>query len=237
MSNELSLNESIIQIRVELQNTKIKKSGKNKFAGFDYYELADFLPNLNELMSKYKVNDLFTIENDKATLTLIKGDEKQTYSMPFVIFETPLTYKKDKNGNFMKDKNGDFIQVPSMQDIQYLGALNTYYKRYLYLNVFGITDGEVIDSMDNNEMSKKTTKTPTKKVNTTKTVEPITEPVEEKKETDFRTLLMMELKKQGININEYAKEHKLNAKTTQEEAKALLEELIYKNGEEANEDK
>lgn len=237
MSNELSLNESIIQIRVELQNTKIKKSGKNKFAGFDYYELADFLPKLNELMSKYKVNDLFTIENDKATLTLIKGDEKQTYSMPFVIFETPLTYKKDKNGNFMKDKNGDFIQVPSMQDIQYLGALNTYYKRYLYLNVFGITDGEVIDSMDNNEMSKKTTKTPTKKVNTTKTVEPITEPVEEKKETDFRTLLMMELKKQGININEYAKEHKLNAKTTQEEAKALLEELIYKNGEEANEDK
>lgn len=237
MSNELSLNESIIQIRVELQNTKIKKSGKNKFAGFDYYELADFLPKLNELMSKYKVNDLFTIENDKATLTLIKGDEKQTYSMPFVIFETPLTYKKDKNGNFMKDKNGDFIQVPSMQDIQYLGALNTYYKRYLYLNVFGITDGEVIDSMDNNEMSKKTTKTPTKRVNTTKTAEPITEPVEEKKETDFRTLLMMELKKQGININEYAKEHKLNAKTTQEEAKALLEELIYKNGEEANEDK
>lgn len=234
---ELSLNESIIQIRVELQNTKIKKSGKNKFAGFDYYELADFLPKLNELMSKYKVNDLFTIENDKATLTLIKGDEKQTYSMPFVIFETPLTYKKDKNGNFMKDKNGDFIQVPSMQDIQYLGALNTYYKRYLYLNVFGITDGEVIDSMDNNEMSKKTTKTPTKKVNTTKTAEPITEPVEEKKETDFRTLLMMELKKQGININEYAKEHKLNAKTTQEEAKVLLEELIYKNGEEANEDK
>lgn len=237
MSNELSLNESIIQIRVELQNTKIKKSGKNKFAGFDYYELADFLPKLNELMSKYKVNDLFTIENDKATLTLIKGDEKQTYSMPFVIFETPLTYKKDKSGNFMKDKNGDFIQVPSMQDIQYLGALNTYYKRYLYLNVFGITDGEVIDSMDNNEMSKKTTKTPTKKVNTTKTAEPITEPVEEKKETDFRTLLMMELKKQGININEYAKEHKLNAKTTQEEAKVLLEELIYKNGEEANEDK
>lgn len=237
MSNELSLNESIIQIRVELQNTKIKKSGKNKFAGFDYYELADFLPKLNELMSKYKVNDLFTIENDKATLTLIKGDEKQTYSMPFVIFETPLTYKKDKNGNFMKDKNGDFIQVPSMQDIQYLGALNTYYKRYLYLNVFGITDGEVIDSMDNNEMSKKTTKTPTKKVNTTKTAEPITEPVEEKKETDFRTLLMMELKKQGININEYAKEHKLNAKTTQEEAKVLLEKLIYKNGEEANEDK
>ena len=39
-----------------------------------------------------------------------------------------------------------------MQQIQYLGALNTYYKRYLYLNAFGITDGEVIDSMNNKEL-------------------------------------------------------------------------------------
>ena len=39
-----------------------------------------------------------------------------------------------------------------MQHIQYLGALNTYYKRYLYLNAFGITDGEVIDSIDNNDI-------------------------------------------------------------------------------------
>ena len=33
---ELNLNESIIKVRVELQKTKLKKSGKNKFAGFDY---------------------------------------------------------------------------------------------------------------------------------------------------------------------------------------------------------
>ena len=35
----MNLNESIIKIRVELQNAKLKKSGKNKFAGFDYFEL------------------------------------------------------------------------------------------------------------------------------------------------------------------------------------------------------
>lgn len=148
-----SLNESIIQIRVDLQNSKIKKSGINKYAGFEYYELADFLPRLNELMLQYGINDKFTIEEDKATLTLIKGEETQSYNIPFERFDTPL----NKNGS------------PSMQDIQYLGALNTYYKRYLYLNAFGITDGEVIDSMDNNEIqkgtktTKKTTKTTEKK--------------------------------------------------------------------------
>ena len=133
-----NLNESIIKIRVELQNSKLKKSGKNRFAGFEYFELSDFLPRLNELMLEEGVNDLFTIKDGEAKLTLIKGKEKQEYTMPFVMFNTPL------------NKNGQ----PSMQDIQYLGALNTYYKRYLYLNAFGVTDGEVIDGMNNGDLGK-----------------------------------------------------------------------------------
>ena len=150
-----NLNESIISIRVKLQNAKLKKSGKNKFAGFDYFELADFLPKLNELMLKEKINDRFYIKDGYAILEIQKGGEIATYQMPFVLFETPLTFKKDKNGNLLKDKNGEYIQVPSMQDIQYLGALNTYYKRYLYLNAFGITDGEIIDSMNNDDLQEK----------------------------------------------------------------------------------
>ena len=106
------------------------------------------MPILNELMEKEAVNDIFTIENGNAILTLIKADEKQSYTIPFVMFDTPSNFKKDKNGNFIKDKNGEYIQVPSMQDIQYLGALNTYYKRYLYINAFGITDGDIIDSLN-----------------------------------------------------------------------------------------
>lgn len=149
-----NLNESIIKIRVDLQNSKLKKSGKNKFAGFDYFELADFLPRLNELMLQEGINDRFYIKDDYAILELIKGEEINTYTMPFVMFETPLTFKKDKSGNFIINKDGEYMQVPSMQDIQYLGALNTYYKRYLYLNAFGITDGEIIDSMDNSNLEK-----------------------------------------------------------------------------------
>ena len=135
MEKERTLNERIISIRVKLQNSKLKKSGNNKFAGFDYFELADFLPRLNELMLEEGINDLFTIEGDEVALTLLRGEEEQTYKMPFINFSVPV------------NKSGQ----PSMQEIQYLGALNTYYKRYLYLNAFGITDGEVIDSMDNNE--------------------------------------------------------------------------------------
>ena len=202
-----NLNESIIKIRVDLQNSKIKKSGKNKFANFDYFELSDFLPKLNELMLEEGINDNFKITNDLATLTLIKGEEKQEYTMPFVIFDTPLTYKKDKSGNYLKDKNGEYIQVPSMQDIQYLGALNTYYKRYLYLNAFGVTDGEIIDSMDNNEL---------KKVS---------------KEPNYRNELINYCKENNINMNEVAKNYELvGKKLSNDDYYDILCDLKGENG-------
>lgn len=138
----MSLNESIIKIRCELQKKNLKKSGHNKFAGFDYFELADFLPTLNELMMAEGVNDIFGIEDGEAVLVLVKDKECNTYKIPFTQFATPL------------NKSGQ----PSMQDIQYLGALNTYYKRYLYLNAFGITDGDIIDAMDQQTVPKKAPK-------------------------------------------------------------------------------
>lgn len=130
------LNKSIIKIRVDLQNSKLKKSGKNKFAGFSYYEIADILPKLNELMLENEVNDIFTFEGDYVVLKLIKGENENVYKIPFTLYDVPMS-----NAN-----------KQSMQPIQYLGALNTYYKRYLYLNAFGITDGEVIDGMDNDDV-------------------------------------------------------------------------------------
>lgn len=179
-----NLNDSIISIRVSLQNLKLKKSGKNKFAGFEYYELADFLPALNELMQKENINDQFTIENDMAILILRKGEESQEYKMPFKIFDTPL----NKDGK------------PSMQDIQYLGALNTYYKRYLYLNAFGITDGEIIDSMDTSDLK-------------------------EVDKTDYRQLLIDFCNSKNIDMTEVAKKNKLNAKSSQNAFKKVLESL------------
>ena len=186
-----SLNESVISIRVKLQNAKLKKSGKNKFAGFDYFELADFLPKLNELMLEEGVNDRFYIKDNYAILELQKGEEINTYTMPFVLFDTPINAKTN-------EKTGEVREVKSMQDIQYLGALNTYYKRYLYLNAFGITDGEVIDSMNNSDLEVDT--------------------------TDYRSLLATKLKEQGL-LAEYAKTYKLNAKTPQSKCKELLEKL------------
>ena len=81
---ETTLNEAIIKIKVELQEKKLKQSGKNTFAGFTYFELSDFLPTLNKLMQENGVNDQIIINREYAEMTLHKGSEIQTYTIPFV---------------------------------------------------------------------------------------------------------------------------------------------------------
>ena len=44
---KLNLFQKLQKARVELQEMNLKKSGQNKFAGFSYYELSDFLPAIN----------------------------------------------------------------------------------------------------------------------------------------------------------------------------------------------
>lgn len=196
---EKTLNESISKIRVDLQNSKIKKTGKNKFAGFDYFELADFLPTLNEMLSKEKINDIFTIEDGYATLKLVRGEEENIYKIPFVIFDTPEKNAVDK-------VTGEIERVKMMQDIQYLGALNTYYKRYLYINAFGITDGEIIDNLDITSSDEKKSKKSQKN---------------DIAEIDYKIALRDELVKKNINIPTYAKKHELGANTSQKQAYML----------------
>lgn len=149
--NKIPLYKAIMTIRVELQKKNLRKSGKNSFAGFDYFELADFMPTLNELMLEHGVGDNFSITDEMVTLTLTNGEEHTVYSLPFKQFETP------KNKNNQKQ----------MQDIQYFGALDTYYKRYIYMNAFGITDGDVIDAMNNKEFAtnNQTMQQPSPKIN------------------------------------------------------------------------
>lgn len=128
----LTLHEKIMHIRVELQQAGLKKSGKNSYQKFTYFELSDFLPTANVLMNKYGVSDEIHITRDEAKLILRdNSDDTLEYTIPFVLFDTPA------------NKNG----VKTMQDIQYLGGLITYSKRYLYYMALGISDGEVVDAM------------------------------------------------------------------------------------------
>ena len=62
-------------MRVELQQKNIKKSGRNKFAGYDYFELSDILPPINELQAKYKTCSFVSFNSEEATLKIVNAED------------------------------------------------------------------------------------------------------------------------------------------------------------------
>jgi 16S rRNA (uracil1498-N3)-methyltransferase len=54
----MSVYKKLQEARILLQNTKLNKSGKNKFAGFSYFELSDFIPQVTDVANTSKVVDL-----------------------------------------------------------------------------------------------------------------------------------------------------------------------------------
>lgn len=129
--------EKLQEMRVELQQMNIKKSGKNKFAGYEYYELGDILPPINELQSKYKTCSFINFDNEKATLTIINTEKTEEK----IEFTCPMTS----------------ISLKGAHDVQNMGALQTYNRRYLYMNCFEIVENDYFDSVQGkNESHKKT---------------------------------------------------------------------------------
>jgi hypothetical protein len=130
----MSVYKKLQEARILLQNTKLNKSGKNKFAGFNYFELSDFIPQVTEIFNKVGLCGVVSFTSDTAYLTV-----HETESDGFVTFTSPLVMADNAKG----------------QAIQSLGATHTYFRRYLWLMCMEITENDVIDAVDQSEPVKK----------------------------------------------------------------------------------
>ena len=52
-TEKINIYKKIQKVKKELSERELKKSGKNTFSGFEYYELGDFMPSIIELCDKY----------------------------------------------------------------------------------------------------------------------------------------------------------------------------------------
>lgn len=197
-----------------------------------------------ELEVKINQSNSYKAVSERTILDAIKPleEEYRVFSYPISrkIIETDTLVKEGKgtttNTLFMRleivyrfiniDNKEDFIDITSYGDgmdtgDKAPGKAMTYADKYALMKAYKISTGDDPDKEPSPENGyKKGKKTSTKSKETTNNST-------EEKETDFRTLLLLELKKRKVDINQYAKEHKLNATTTQQEAKELLEKLIY----------
>ena len=119
------------EMRVALQSLNIKKTGYNKHLNYNYYELGDFMPPINQLMKDNGVCSVVTYEQEVATLTLINAENPAET----ITFTSPMAEAK----------------LGSAHPIQNLGAVETYQRRYLYMTAFEIVEADVLDASQGGE--------------------------------------------------------------------------------------
>lgn len=122
----LNLFQKLQRVRVELKAMDLKKSGLNKFSGFSYFELKDFLPQADQLMLDYDLFAFDEINTENATITVI--DCSDLNAMPFTITMPSTT-----------------VELKGATAIQSLGSVQTYMRRYLYVNLLNIVESDILD--------------------------------------------------------------------------------------------
>lgn len=129
----MSIYNKLAEARVELQKRGIKQSGANTFSKYTYFELGDFLPAINEIFAEKKLCGVVSFTAEKAILTIHDGESNEK-----IEFTSPMAT----------------AQLKGCHEIQNLGAVQTYQRRYLYMTALEISEYDVLDENRGNESVK-----------------------------------------------------------------------------------
>ena len=142
----MNIYEKLQEVKTKLASKKLKMTGKNEFAKYDYFELEDFLTPLNELMQEYKMTAYPSFTSELATLTAVNcetPEERITVTSPM-----------------------GTASLKGCHEVHNIGAVETYQRRYLYQALFDIAEHDGLNAMQGkpeNRASKKEAKTEEKK--------------------------------------------------------------------------
>ena len=111
--------------RVKLQNVELKKSGHNKFAGYRYFELTDFLPTVNSIFNEIGLSHTLEFTDTLATMNVIDFEKGGIAK-----FTCPMAE----------------ANLKGWHPVQNLGASLTYISRYLLVMALAICEHDALDA-------------------------------------------------------------------------------------------
>jgi len=121
----MSVHKKLMAARVKLQSTEMKKSGLNKFAGYSYFELGDFIPHIQTIFNEIGLCGVVSFDTTHATLCITDVDDGTC-----IVITSPMAEANLKGAH----------------PIQNLGAVESYQRRYLWMTALEIVEHDIIDS-------------------------------------------------------------------------------------------
>lgn len=129
----MPVHSKLNKARLQLQAKKLNKSGHNKFAGYQYFELGDFLPAVQEIFSQIGLCGIVSYTADLAMLTITDTEDGTQ-----VVLTSPM----------------GSAALKGCHEVQNIGAVETYQRRYLWVTAMEIVEHDALDAVTGSEVPK-----------------------------------------------------------------------------------
>ena len=108
-----------------MRSRTLKKSGHNKFAGYNYFELGDFLHPALEIFDELGLISIVSFTKEQAELCIV-----DTVGGGEIVFTCPF----------------GSAALKGCHEVQNMGACQTYNRRYLYTLALELLEHDALDS-------------------------------------------------------------------------------------------
>lgn len=126
--------------RAKFHSIELKKSGHNKFAGYKYFELGDFIIPALEIFKEFGLTGIISFGKETADLRIVNNEKPDEV----IVIESPMSS----------------AALKGCHDVQNLGAVQTYLRRYLWVAALEIVEHDALDSSEPTKEAKKVVITP-----------------------------------------------------------------------------
>ena len=107
-------------------SAELKKSGHNKFAGYKYFELGDFIVPALSIFDEVGLTSVISFGKESADMRIINTDKPEE----MIVIESPMSE----------------ANLKGCHPVQNLGAVQTYIRRYLWVAALEIVEHDALDS-------------------------------------------------------------------------------------------
>lgn len=123
----MNVYQKLNEARSDFHKTQIKKTGQNKFAGYQFFELQDFVVPALTIFKTHNLTPVISFAVDIARMEIINCENPEER----IVITSPMSE----------------ANLKGCHPVQNLGAVESYIRRYLWIMAMEIVEHDAVDSM------------------------------------------------------------------------------------------
>ena len=122
----MNVYQKLNEARERFHKSKLNKSGQNKFAGYKYFELSDFVVPALQIFKEVGLTSIISFGKETADMRIVNNEKPDEV----ILIESPMST----------------AALKGCHEVQNLGAVQTYLRRYLWVAALEIVEHDALDA-------------------------------------------------------------------------------------------